>query len=237
MNQPGDAPAHDAALLDQLDLTKGAQWVELERGVGPLREIRDVPWTSPGARDEGVRHVPFPKYPPLVQRVTELLYEIGAITPAYQWMDHEPPRPGDDGAIGAADAVRLLTAVVRGERFGDGCIAKALENGSFAGAVQALITWRRSTSHRKDHTVVSTPNKRPATGALIGSAIGDAMGQPTEFLAVERIEAEYGPWRQMRFPVRHDGVALVTDDTEMTLAVARALRDAQGAPGSPGPSG
>ncbi|MFZ3599677.1 ADP-ribosylglycohydrolase family protein [Streptomyces sp. BH104] len=75
---------------------------------------------------------------------------------------------------------------------------------------------------------MSTPNERPATGALIGSAIGDAMGQPTEFLtSVTRIEAEFGPWRGMRLPVRHDGVALVTDDTEMTLAVARALRQVQ----------
>ncbi|MET8469396.1 ADP-ribosylglycohydrolase family protein [Streptomyces sp. NPDC006422] len=78
----------------------------------------------------------------------------------------------------------------------------------------------------------STPDKRPATGALIGSAIGDALGQPTEFLSsVTRIEAEFGEWRGMRLPVRYDGVAVVTDDTEMTLAVARALRQVQEAGG------
>ncbi|MHB9758406.1 ADP-ribosylglycohydrolase family protein [Streptomyces sp. BYX5S] len=84
----------------------------------------------------------------------------------------------------------------------------------------------------------NAPGKRPAAGALIGSALGDAMGQPTEFLSsVERIEAEFGPWREMRLPVRHDGVALVTDDTEMTLAVARALRKVQASGGlnRPGP--
>lgn len=67
--------------------------------------------------------------------------------------------------------------------------------------------------------------KRAATGALLGLAIGDAMGYPTEFIDVAQITARYGPWRAMDLPVTA-GRALVTDDTQMTLALGEGLAEA-----------
>ncbi|MEV0122877.1 ADP-ribosylglycohydrolase family protein [Streptomyces sp. NPDC050703] len=64
--------------------------------------------------------------------------------------------------------------------------------------------------------------KRPATGSLMGLAIGDALGFPTEFDDVPSILAACGPWRAMELP----RPAIVTDDTQMTLALARGLRTA-----------
>ncbi|MER7579487.1 ADP-ribosylglycohydrolase family protein [Kitasatospora sp. NPDC097691] len=61
-----------------------------------------------------------------------------------------------------------------------------------------------------------------ATGALLGLAIGDAMGRVTEFKTVEAIAADHPDWRQLPLPAR----ALVTDDTQMTLALGRGLRTA-----------
>ncbi|MGY6020708.1 ADP-ribosylglycohydrolase family protein [Streptomyces spinosirectus] len=65
-------------------------------------------------------------------------------------------------------------------------------------------------------------DKQAATGALTGLALGDALGYPTEFDDVPAILAKCGPWRRMRLPTP----ALVSDDTQMTLAVGRALRTA-----------
>ncbi|MEV6947544.1 ADP-ribosylglycohydrolase family protein [Streptomyces sp. NPDC051172] len=65
-------------------------------------------------------------------------------------------------------------------------------------------------------------DKQAATGALTGLALGDALGFPTEFNDVPSILAKCGPWRQMRLPTP----AIVTDDTQMTLALGRALRTA-----------
>jgi ADP-ribosylglycohydrolase len=58
-----------------------------------------------------------------------------------------------------------------------------------------------------------------ATGSLFGLAYGDAMGAPTEFLSVDEIVSRYG---QARPGDLVGDPALITDDTQMTLAVARA---------------
>ncbi|MFF3348765.1 ADP-ribosylglycohydrolase family protein [Streptomyces sp. NPDC002779] len=62
--------------------------------------------------------------------------------------------------------------------------------------------------------------KRAATGSLLGLALGDAMGFPTEFNDVPSILAKCGPWREMELPTP----AIVTDDTQMTLALGKGLR-------------
>ena len=68
----------------------------------------------------------------------------------------------------------------------------------------------------------TTLAKRAATGTLLGLALGDALGFPTEFNDVPSILAKCGPWRGMELP----RPAYVTDDTQMTLALARGLRTA-----------
>ncbi|MER5526575.1 ADP-ribosylglycohydrolase family protein [Streptomyces sp. NPDC002677] len=64
--------------------------------------------------------------------------------------------------------------------------------------------------------------KRAASGSLIGLALGDALGFPTEFNDVPSILAKCGPWREMELP----RPAVVSDDTQMTLAVGHGLRTA-----------
>ncbi|WP_435826115.1 ADP-ribosylglycohydrolase family protein [Micromonospora taraxaci] len=70
--------------------------------------------------------------------------------------------------------------------------------------------------------VIHTPALR-ASGSLFGLAYGDALGKPTEFLTVAEIEHRYGP----AGPRELSGEpALVTDDTQMALAVGWALHEA-----------
>ena len=63
-------------------------------------------------------------------------------------------------------------------------------------------------------------------GALVGTAVGDALGRPAEGLGPHAVAQRYGrltdyrPWRL------HDGtgpVGTFTDDTQMTICVAEAL--------------
>ncbi|ASW53928.1 ADP-ribosylglycohydrolase family protein [Plantactinospora sp. KBS50] len=67
---------------------------------------------------------------------------------------------------------------------------------------------------------------RRASGSLFGLAYGDALGKPTEFLPVAEIVARYGPAGPRELA---GDPALVTDDTQMALAVAWSLREAPAA--------
>lgn len=61
-------------------------------------------------------------------------------------------------------------------------------------------------------------------GSLFGMAIGDGYGYPTEFLTIEEITARWAP----NGPKEPEGnPILVTDDTQMAIAVAKALIEAE----------
>nr|WP_255205895.1 ADP-ribosylglycohydrolase family protein [Actinomadura sp. BRA 177] len=64
---------------------------------------------------------------------------------------------------------------------------------------------------------------RRASGAMFGLAYGDSLGAPTEFLTMKQIHRIFGD----HGPTQLDGdPALVTDDTQMAIAVGLALLDA-----------
>ena len=64
-------------------------------------------------------------------------------------------------------------------------------------------------------------------GCILGLAIGDALGCPTEFLTLPAILDRYGPSGVQDFePSKHHPPGTFTDDTQMTIAVAEALIEA-----------
>lgn len=72
-------------------------------------------------------------------------------------------------------------------------------------------------------------NKR--LGAILGAAIGDAMGHPTEFMSVERIRQEWPPNGVEGFELWWERAdkrfAPYTDDTQMAEVVLRSVLRAQ----------
>jgi len=63
-----------------------------------------------------------------------------------------------------------------------------------------------------------------ASGCLFGMAFGDSLGAKTEFMNVEQILRRYPP----NGPQEIEGdPALVTDDSQMALAVGEALLEAE----------
>lgn len=60
----------------------------------------------------------------------------------------------------------------------------------------------------------------------LGSACGDATGWPTEFLSLGAIRRRYGPHGLRELPEP----AIVTDDTQMMLALGQGILDACGSP-------
>ncbi|MEV4437749.1 ADP-ribosylglycohydrolase family protein, partial [Streptomyces sp. NPDC049577] len=75
-------------------------------------------------------------------------------------------------------------------------------------------------------------------GCLLGGAIGDALGNPVEFLSLTAIRATYGPAGVTGLVPDDEGIAgRVTDDTQMTLFTAEGLIRARARAASKGIGG
>jgi len=70
-----------------------------------------------------------------------------------------------------------------------------------------------------------SPRQSAVIGCVLGAAIGDAMGHPTEFLSMSAIRERWGAAGVSGFELywEHDGkrFAPYTDDTQMAEAVLR----------------
>ena len=134
-----DGDPDDGALLAALDTRRPAAW-------RALTDLADDFRLRLHAEDDYVWTGQYPQYGPRIEAARRLLDEVGAVSPAYGWMQHTPPALGADGTVSAADAVRLATTVVRAERFGDGNIAEAVKAGVLQAVVVALAGWYREQS-------------------------------------------------------------------------------------------
>jgi len=103
-----------------------------------------VEWSS--RTGSGTSEDPFtlayPGYSPAVTRLIAALVAANAMA-VFRWMDWGGSRQfrGGVGLVEApvADAMRLVTTVVRGERFCDGTIAAAVEDGSLSAAAERIL--------------------------------------------------------------------------------------------------
>ena len=86
--------------------------------------------------------LPFPEYDDAVLELIAALVEVNA-QPVFDWMRWGRSRryAGGVGLAQApvADAMRLVTVIVRGEHFNDGTIAKAIEDGSLLAAAERIV--------------------------------------------------------------------------------------------------
>lgn len=63
-------------------------------------------------------------------------------------------------------------------------------------------------------------------GCLVGGAVGDALGYPVEFLTDASIRSQYGEKGITRYQLARNGLAEISDDTQMTLFTANGLLNA-----------
>jgi len=59
-------------------------------------------------------------------------------------------------------------------------------------------------------------------GCLVGGAVGDALGYTVEFMGIDSIIEKYGEWGITEYELKN-GVAEISDDTQMTLFTANGL--------------
>jgi O-acetyl-ADP-ribose deacetylase len=134
----------DSLLLARLDASADA-WPRLVALAGEFtarpHAEDDCRWTPAREAPDGVITMGYPVYGERVRLACRLLADVGAVTPAYPWMDRPPLVVPDDGVLSPADAVRLATATVRGERFSDGTIGHAVGHGALQAVLASLAAW------------------------------------------------------------------------------------------------
>lgn len=87
------------------------------------------------------------------------------------------------------------------------------------------VSFSMTDMSRTVHLTFFTKNslKDSFEGCIIGGAAGDALGYPVEFMKYKSIIKEYGHEGIQEF-VLEDGLAKITDDTQMTLYTMDGLR-------------
>ena len=91
-----------------------------------------------------VRHMPYVDRSPALDRVHTALGGVGAIVPFDwpSWGGLARYRSADDVARATvAEAVRLVTALVRGDRFNEGLLLAAADDGRLAAAIAVIRQW------------------------------------------------------------------------------------------------
>lgn len=104
-----------------------------------------VRWGGGDEKALGVFTFGYPLYSDSVQEIISLLDGLGVIVP-FNWPEWHRASPLFPDAAGlteapVADAARLATTYVRGERFSDGAIQQAIDNGALLAILDRLRRW------------------------------------------------------------------------------------------------
>jgi len=146
--RPAPDPENEKLRTVLLQATPGAR-KRLRAALGVVKSLtaecrHGVAWspvTGEGSSADPLA-LSFPEYDAAFEELVEALLAAGA-QPVFDWMNWDGCRlyPGGGGLAGApvADAMRLITVIIRGERFCDGSIAKAIEDGSLVAATERII--------------------------------------------------------------------------------------------------
>lgn len=131
----------DMLLLKNLNKSP-VVWQELQQIREQLtNDDRNVKWSDSKQMPNGDIQIPYPLYSDRLRRVIKLLSIVGAVTPQYHWMDHGLPDFSLGESLSPGDAIRAATTVIRGERFHEGAIAKAISIGLLDAILDSLINW------------------------------------------------------------------------------------------------
>ena len=135
----------DAQVEAELRSVPESRWREAFEAADALTaEDRDFAWGGGQKTENGAIQMPYPAYS---DRVRQLYRSLpGASIDWMKWIRGNPhlSDPSLLATAPVADAARLATVYVRGERFNDGVFGRALQDGAIDAIVSRLRTWFES---------------------------------------------------------------------------------------------
>lgn len=155
-----DTPT-DAEIEARLTAATSEQWEALDAAVRAISSESELAtWsrmeqagtTTVDGVERPVYRMPYVHYAPAVDRLLGCMAAVGASL-VFDWMAWDGAErlrgPTALAAAPVADAVRMVTAIRRAERFAEGSIAATLEDGTLLAAAHRLLTWHTG---RRDAT-------------------------------------------------------------------------------------
>jgi hypothetical protein len=140
----------DQPFLDALETTTDDEWTALWQALDAVAAVSDyATWAAGDSRTDAdgrtVTTWPYPVYHPTVEALRSAIGGARLMVP-FAWPDWvDLPRYRDDPAAlrkaPVADAVRMVVAVVRSERFTDGSLEGALTSGLLQAALGRIRRW------------------------------------------------------------------------------------------------
>ena len=138
-------------------------WQRLWAAVDDLLAERPSPWEIRIHDADGSLCLPYAVYSDALNRVRAALYEVDAIV-GFDWTgwDGLLRYPGGEGLADApmGEACRVLTLLVRAERFNDGAIGQALDDGTFQAALMRLRRWYDGMAQMRAFEHMQAPGGR-----------------------------------------------------------------------------
>ena len=148
----GDITDEEAAMQAALHAVPPDAWSEIAAALSEvLAEPDHLRWEGGNqvgvmvvdGVEKPVTQVPYAVYTPAVERLRSAL---GWFVVPYAWPDWDGIQRYRTGRgmadAPATDAVRMITAVLRSERFGEGSIGGAINDGTLPAAVRRVLVWR-----------------------------------------------------------------------------------------------
>ncbi|WP_157777713.1 DUF6508 domain-containing protein [Nocardia terpenica] len=119
-------------------------WRLLWSAVDDLLAEQPSPWEIRTQNADGSLCMPYARYSDAVERVKQGLFQVNSRV-RFDWPNWDGIRryQGGRGLADApvADVCRMLTAITHAERFHDGTIGRALDDGTFQTALLRLRRW------------------------------------------------------------------------------------------------
>ena len=156
----GETTDEEAAMQAALESVPNDRWAEIAVALAEvLAEPEHLRWD--GGYQVGVRVVdgvekpvtqmPYAVYTPAAERLRSAL---GWFVVPYAWPDWDGTQRYRRGtgmaAAPATHAVRMITAVLRSERFGEGSIGGAISDGTLPAAVRRVLAWHDEQRRRSE---------------------------------------------------------------------------------------
>ncbi|MFD7846641.1 DUF6508 domain-containing protein [Nocardia sp. NPDC059764] len=124
------------------------RWEPLWAAVDQLLAEQPSVWEFRTQNHDGSLCLPYAVYDDAVNRVHDALYRADVIV-NFDWTSWDGVQRYRGEVLAdapVADACRMLTAIVRAERFSDGTIGRTLDDGTFQAALLRLRAWYDSVA-------------------------------------------------------------------------------------------